>query len=532
MLSTEYDFLTMINSPVRQFKGRVGLYEGSTLLRTFNHNDALQSFTVNRESTQGKFFGYGICQKLTVNLIDTKREITIAKGNILKPEYGAESAYLAPYAGFYVTEVQRDENTNGLTVTSYDALYDASQHTVSELNSTNSYTLREFIGYCANFLGTTLATINIDDTCLSTYYETGANFEGTETIREALNAAAEATQSIYYIDNMGVLTFKRLSIDGAQLLTIDKSKYFELTAKTVSTITGISHVTELGDNYSAGSATDGEMVYIRDNPFWELRDDISTLVTNALAAVNGFSMAQFDCKWRGNFLMEIGDKISLVTKDDATISSYLLDDSITYNGALSETSSWSYENSETEAQPSTVGDIIRQTYAKVNRAERTVDIVASEVSQYESRISQLELDTDTITASVEQTNTDTATRFDATEESLNSLTERLDAAITKDALEVRVQEIVDNGANHVVTETGFTFNDEGLTISKSDNEMKTTITEDGMTVYKNDEAVLTANSSGVDAVNLHASTYLIIGTNSRFEDYGADSKRTGCFWIG
>lgn len=59
--------------------------------------------------------------------------------------------------------------------------------------------------------------------------------------------------------------------------------------------------------------------------------------------------------------------------------------------------------------------------------------------------------------------------------------------------------------------------------------MSTTITEDGMKVYKNNGAVLTANSNGVDAKNLHATTYLIIGDNSRFEDY---SNRTGCFWIG
>ena len=82
----------------------------------------------------------------------------------------------------------------------------------------------------------------------------------------------------------------------------------------------------------------------------------------------------------------------------------------------------------------------------------------------------------------------------------------------------------------VETNTGFTFNDEGLTVEKANSEMRTQITEDGMTVFKNDEAVLTANNIGVDALNLHATTYLIVGTNSRFEDY-ADT-RTGCFWIG
>lgn len=50
-----------------------------------------------------------------------------------------------------------------------------------------------------------------------------------------------------------------------------------------------------------------------------------------------------------------------------------------------------------------------------------------------------------------------------------------------------------------------------------------------MTVSKNGSVVLTANNIGVDAVNLHATTYLIIGQNSRFEDYNG---RTGCFWIG
>lgn len=52
-----------------------------------------------------------------------------------------------------------------------------------------------------------------------------------------------------------------------------------------------------------------------------------------------------------------------------------------------------------------------------------------------------------------------------------------------------------------------------------------------MTVKRNEEEVLKANNNGVDAVNLHATTYLIIGNNSRFEDYD-NGSRTGCFWIG
>ena len=76
----------------------------------------------------------------------------------------------------------------------------------------------------------------------------------------------------------------------------------------------------------------------------------------------------------------------------------------------------------------------------------------------------------------------------------------------------------------------YAFGAEDFTIEKSGSEMKTRISEDGMRVYKNNEKVLEVNNAGVDALNLHAMTYLSIGKNSRFEDYG--ENRTGCFWIG
>lgn len=97
-------------------------------------------------------------------------------------------------------------------------------------------------------------------------------------------------------------------------------------------------------------------------------------------------------------------------------------------------------------------------------------------------------------------------------------------------LAVQIQSVVDNGVSKVSTATGYTFDGNGLTIEKSGREIRTQITEDGMTVYKNGSAVLTASSEGVDAVDLHASTYLIVGGKSRFENYGSD--RTGCFWVG
>jgi hypothetical protein len=101
--------------------------------------------------------------------------------------------------------------------------------------------------------------------------------------------------------------------------------------------------------------------------------------------------------------------------------------------------------------------------------------------------------------------------------------------MTDTEIRLAISEAIENSVSKVETETGFTFDKDGLTISKSDSEMRTIIDEDGMSVYKNNDEVLTANNQGVNAINLTARQYLIIGTHSRFEDY--ESNRTGCFWI-
>ena len=104
---------------------------------------------------------------------------------------------------------------------------------------------------------------------------------------------------------------------------------------------------------------------------------------------------------------------------------------------------------------------------------------------------------------------------------------------TSEQVQINVQNINENGVDKVTTTTGFTFNESGMEVDKSDSPTKTTVTPDGMKVYRKaggGSEVLTATSEGVDATNLHAKTYLIIGGRTRFEKYGND--RVGCYWIG
>lgn len=197
------------------------------------------------------------------------------------------------------------------------------------------------------------------------------------------------------------------------------------------------------------------------------------------------------------------------------------------DGAVSDTTTEQYKclkiesgNKATDWTPAPEDMASADALAEANAGITTVaesvaalDIKAGEIAATVSR--------------VEQSN---AESLDSLSESVNALSQEVSAKMTASAVEVQIKTAMENGTSKVITSTGYTLDDEGLTIEKSGSEMKTQITDNGMTVYQDKEAVLTANNKGVDAKNLHATTYLIVGTNSRFEDYG--NGRTGCFWIG
>ena len=522
---------TLINSPVRQITAKVELYNGSTLVETFKHNGDLVSFEVERIG-EGKFFGYGYCQKINVKVRDVSRKYNITTANSLKVYFGD----LKTLPTFYVSEVHRDENTNQLSITAYDAIAQASKLTFADLRMSAPYTMKNVASKISSLLGLKGVTYS-SNTALGTEYEDGANFEGTETLRDVLDAVAEASQTIYFVSHDEYLYLRLLNIgnDGANI-TLSKDKYFSLECKTNRRLANITHATELGDNVSVTTGASGSTQYVRDNPFWDMREDIATLLDEALVRVGGMTINQFECSWRGNYLLELGDKLALITKDGATAYSYFLNDTLQYDGSFSQKTAWQYDNNEdeTESNPSTIGEALKKTYAKVDKANKQIELVASEASGNSEKISSIELNLDSINMSVSKVENDIEVSKEELGEEIATLTKKVEATVSAEDVKLQIQSELSNGINKVETTTGFTFNDEGLTVEKSDSEMKTTITEDGMTVYKNDEAVLVADNVGVNAKNLHAITYLIIGNNSRFEDYtnASGEARTGCFWIG
>jgi hypothetical protein len=524
---------TEINARVRTIKARVELLDGSTLLDVFCHDDRLQGFSVERTG-ESKFFGFGICQKLKLDLLDPDRTLTVTTANRLDVSFGVGGDYTYPLPPFRVTEVNRDENTNALSITAYDALEEANGRTVAELPLPTSYSIRVFATACATLLGLPIVMDRAAASAFDAVYPEGANFDGTETIREALNAVAEATQTVYYVGGDWALTFKRLAMGGTPKLTIDREKYFTLDSKTNRRLSAVCSATELGDNVSASLDVSGTTQYVRDNPFWDTREDVGKLVDAALAAVGGLTINQFECEWRGNYLLELCDPIALETKDGGTASTYLLDDTITYDGTLSQRSGWSYtDTDESESNPTNLGEVLKKTFARVDKANQQITLVASKAEANAESIASLQINTDSISASVQSLQENTQAAQEAVSGELATLSSKVSAAMTAEQVQLQIQQELTGGVSKVQTETGYTFDADGLKVTKSDSEMETTITEDGMSVTRSGEEVLRADNEGVKAEDLHATTYLIIGENSRFEDYEKDGEaRTGCFWIG
>ena len=498
-------------NPSSKINAKVELFSGSTLVTTCTCADRLQDFTIERIGQSGKFFGFGIIHKLRVNLIDLGRNLTVTKDNSFKVHFGIDGAFVRPYPTFYVDEIQRDENTNTISVVAYDKLYGASAWKFSDLTLNDSYTFMNLASKCALKLKISSVgkkDIPTTDTSFDTVIDTDnpVNLTEEENFRQIFDALSEATQTVYYLDRGDSLVFRKLNKDGDPLLEITKNDYIDLSSGEVCTLAAICHATELGDNLTATSETaTGITQYIRNNPLYELRNDTATLLDNALAVIEGTSITQFTLNWFGNFLLEPVDKISIETEDGGTITSYVLSDVITFDGTMSESTEWEYteDSAETESNPTSLGDVVTQTTAKVDKVNKQITLLVNDVTE-------------------KQASTDSEIKI--IREAQTSFTQ------TANDITLRVESIETDGVTRVDTGTGFTFNEEGLRINKDNSGIENLLDNTGMYVKQDGTQVLAANEEGVKAKDLHAVTYLWIGSHSRFEDY--ESGRTGCFWIG
>lgn len=334
------------------------------------------------------------------------------------------------------------------------------------------------------------------------------NFDGTETFKDLLDALAEITHAIYFINGDNQLAFYDLSGMFHPRLIIDNSMYIDLNTKENRRLTTVVHTTDLNDNINATSGLSGTTQYIRDNPFMALNTEYTVeVLEDAIEVFKDISLPQYDLEWRGNPTLEVLDALHIVTKDGNTLYGFLINDTTEYNGSLSQSTSWNYQDNEeeTDSTPTSIGEAIKQTYAKIDKANKEISLVVESTDE----------------------------KIKSANDDIDELKKEVSLKLNEEAVKIQISTAIDE-IEGITTSTGFTFNERGLNISKSTTDISTTITENGMIVAQGSDEKLVANADGVKAEDLHATTYLIIGNNSRFEDYTNSSgeARTACFWIG
>ena len=397
-------------SSMSTVKAKVDLYNGSTLLKTCTCGDVLSDFTVSREGDNSKFFGFGVCHKLDFNLIDVNRSpelALVAVGNTVEIGLGnGTGIWDAPYPTFYIDELARDEKTGTISGTAYDKIFITTEYSFDDLGLVAPYCFVDIAQAVATKLGIAL---NIDVNIYSAFRTTcmtGVNLDegSVKDLRSVLNWLAEATQSIYFINYQNELVFKRLDKDGFAVAHITRDDYYELNTKSTKTLTAICSTTELGENLEASIDGEGVTQYIRSNPFIELKpsEELAEMLNSAIAAVGGTAITQFDCDWVGNYLIEIGDKLALTVEDGTEVYSYLLSDKVTYGGTLDEVTEWEYseQKSETASNPTNIGEKISQTFAKVDKVNKRIELLVSDVSETKENVASLTMTTDAINLKV------------------------------------------------------------------------------------------------------------------------------------
>lgn len=182
-----------------------------------------------------------------------------------------------------------------------------------------------------------------------------------------------------------------------------------------------------------------------------------------------------------------------------------------------------------------------------------IEGLANKISEYDSSITEINLQLGSISQKVE-TVEELKT---AINNNYNDIIQKLDGYATEDdviavdnkvetiqksteyAINV-VEDIKVNGASKVTTETGFTFDNDGLTIEKTGAKTKSTLDETALDIKdatgNTDESLFFAGydeeigETIVKSKNITVEKYLTVGENSRIEDFN-NKTETGVFWV-
>ena len=480
--------------------------------------NALQSVTLTQQVNTGAelTLGSACANMLEATLITPEGGLTIAPGMELAL-YKADDTGVRTKMGLFTAEKPTRLSANRYKIIAYDRVSWLDRDLSDWLDSLSGwpYSLLEFARMVCGVCNLTLVneTIPNGDWQISKFAARGV------TGRQLMQWIGQACGRFCRATVDGEIEFAwyapkdmTLSPDGGLPVIASQSADYEtapvdkvqiqLTEKDIGAIYGTgSNAYRITGNYLLTTET---------------LEPLQAVAQRLYEVLQGVTYTPCKVKIPANTEILPGDILSVADRKGKTVSVYVMKKVQTGPYEILECTGSAHRSSIM-----TTNQIKLSTLSgSVLELQMGVEGLRAENRRADGRTSSLEMTVEGLQTEVVNHNTDLAdiaTRMTVMEQ-------------TAEGLSVQVRSVSTDGVSKVNTTTGYIFDETGITVKKSGRQIKTQISEDGMQVFKSGNVVLTANSEGVDAVDLHASTYLAVGGRSRFENYGDD--RTGCFWIG
>lgn len=363
-------------------------------------------------------------------------------------------------------------------------------------------------------------------------------YDNTVTAREYISYIAESAGCFACIDRKGKLCFREFGQDETEIPLEMFGEYKwgeEFKISKVSYEDGVRSF-KFGDDTRNNLWINQENMYIVDEE----------QVQKIYNKIKGLTVNTFEGKVIIDPAIDLGDKIVINGKN------------VIYQGEMSLEGKFIAQISskiqikqkeETTVKKESQKVVNRRVQSRIDQAEGTIKQLVEETTENSKKITKHEQDIDKITNTVSTNTTNINNNYQeiinklgdkAQKDDVISLENKVETIQNDTEYAIKVSEdIQTNGVTKVKTETGYTFDNDGLKIEKTNAKTKSKLNEAGLEINdatgSSEESLLFAGydekigETIVKSKNMTVEKYLTVGTYSRIEDY---EEGTGVFWIG
>lgn len=487
-------------------------------------------------------------------------EITVKNANEIKDkdinfQYGLFINNKFEYidlGNYFIKDIEDSKKKDEITVTGYDRMLRFMKtFKQSELQLTYPCKMLKLVQKMCEVCGVELYSTDFYNADLNVEEDF---FTAQElTYRDVLEKVAQATLTTAFIED-NKLNLYKVSNDAIE--KIDKSYLTDLTIKEKF---GPANALVLGRGDVEDNIEETDEKSIEQNGRCEIRFDENEfiefqrekVIKGMFEQIKGLKYYSFEASDVGVMWLKPCACIELGDKEDSLYKSYYLKANITINtGISSDIEAEIPETTDTEYKVTTKEEkktLKVERLAKKN--EGLIQDLIEETSENSEKITKHEQDINGITNTVSTNTTDINNNYQeiinklgdkAQKDDVISLENKVETIQNDTGYAIKVSEdIQTNGVSKVKTETGYTFDNDGLKIEKTNAKTKSKFNEAGLGINdatgSSEESLLYAGydeetgETIVKSKNMIVGKYLTVGTYSRIEDY---EEGTGVFWIG